>query len=259
MVKKYIFAVLLLGSWLVNAAINNASSASRLALGTIQFPAVVTKIPSVCIYYGGHKLKTTTQESNNQILFSIPKSSSQKKFYLLVTQSIDIGALKGKHDLPEIINPVGYLRVHKGKPYRLFELSLTESVTDKESLPGLPQHPTDGSQRLTDSTQMEGGTMRWHISECALTTAEMRIPDPTIVFLYDPCLIDSLITPEDSFALPTIKLKPNILELVGSEQKLHEFSNALLLSALDIDTIHGQLTESVKLDDRRALIAAPTV
>jgi len=201
----------------------------KLVLGTIQFPPSLHKIPMVRIYYGGHKITPSLNDETKQITFGVPKGMNQTSLYLLITEAVNCNIAKNNHYTSNIMNTIGYLKASPNKPYRLFKLAINEQASG------------------------------WGVDECMLTTDDLRIPDMAIVVHYNPNFIDTIQPTKNNFALPVINLKQNLLELAGSEDKLHDISNALLLASIDIDTIHATLSDSIKIEANRALIAAPTV
>ncbi len=94
----------------------------------------------------------------------------------------------------------------------------------------------------------------WKITEETLPKDSRRIPDETIIIYYYPHLIES-ITGGSKFELPTIKMKTDLLALVGSETKLHELSDGLLLSCLDHDSLHATIQQSVRFGRLHTLVA----
>lgn len=224
------------------------SANSRLLFGAIQFPSSVTTIPSVRVYYGGHKIKTTAQNDTKQIIFSVPKGTHQDSFYLLITEALDFSCVKNKNTINMPTNTVNYLKVPSTQPYRLFEVKRCQAPLT---------FPADkASCSVQQSSKVAAPA--WHVSQMALTTPDLRISDMTIVVCYNPDYVESIQPIVGTFALPTIVLKPDVIELAGgSEAKLHERSNAVLLASIDIDTIHAPLNEAIKQDQNRALIAAP--
>lgn len=53
-------------------------------------------------------------------------------------------------------------------------------------------------------------------------------------------------------------VKESLLDLVGSEDKLHELSTELLLASLNLDTIHSTLQQKSRSDFQRKTIVALT-
>jgi hypothetical protein len=78
----------------------------------------------------------------------------------------------------------------------------------------------------------------------------------TVIVLYKPDFVETL-KGGRAFELPTIALRPDLISVVGSENKLHAFSNELLISAIDLDTVHTALAQTIKVDNHRTLIAPP--
>jgi hypothetical protein len=238
MIKLPIVATCIALVMLVTMPIACAYNNPRLLFGTMQFPHDLDKVPDIRIYYGGHKIKTTTHDDTKQTIFSIPTNTSQDTFHVLITDAIEVNVIKSKEAMG-IINTIDYLRVRPAHSYRLFEMKRTSTPANT---------PTNTKQMIA-----------WTISEQTLTDNDLRIPDMAIVVCYNPHYIETIIGTTKNFALPTIQLKSNVISLAGGSQKLHEQSNALLLASIDMDTLHPLLHESVKQEPHRAcaLIAAP--
>ena len=54
--------------------------------------------------------------------------------------------------------------------------------------------------------------------------------------------------------LPAIIIKHNVIDLMGSEEKLHEASVKLQIASLDTDTIHTPTKREIKQDYQCTLI-----
>ena len=78
----------------------------------------------------------------------------------------------------------------------------------------------------------------WIMHEELIDLRSGRIPDYTIVILYEPSFFERDLTGGSSVYLPKLMISSNILKRVGSEEKLHEISTRFLLSALNADTLH---------------------
>lgn len=217
-------------------------SSGKLTLGAIQFPSTIAKVPTIRIYYGGHKIATTPNNETKQLTFSIPKGINQNSFYLLVTEAIDFSFAKNKYDGSNIVNTINYLKVFPHKPYRLFKFTI---------------HEKSAPTATTLTSPSAKPALEWIVEECTLTSADLRIPDMAIVVCYNPNFIDSILPKSGIFSLPTITLKQNMLELTGSEAKLHDISDALIMACINTDTIHATLDESIKREKNYTLIAAP--
>ncbi len=219
-------------------------SKSRLLFGSVQFPAILNKVPDIRVYYGGHMIKTAAQHDTKQITFSIPIGTHQTLFHVLITKSkVDFNLAKNKHIDPQLVNTFSYLRVPNGQPYKLFQIEQID--TEAKTVP----------QVSTASVK----TAAWHIKECSLTTNDLRMPDMTIMIDYDPDYVDYMQQSTSTVNLPTVHIKQNVIELAGgSEIQLHNQSHAIVLASIDIDTLHAPLNESIKHDKNRVLIAAPS-
>ena len=73
----------------------------------------------------------------------------------------------------------------------------------------------------------------------------MKITWNTKVIKYDPKLVGHL-EGGSGVELPKIMMASNILELVGSKEKLRDLSDSYILSALDLDTVHARCEQEIK-------------
>lgn len=220
-----------------------ATPSSRLVMGTIQFPNALQHVPSLRIYYAGHRIKTEAHEEAKQISFAVPRGPAQNKFFLLITQDVDFSPIKNvSRELTH--NTIEYFKVAHNHPYKLYELELVEDTPTAENA-------SDPAKKTSSPSQ------RWVINEHFLVHDNLRMPDMTIIMRYNPDFIE-LLRPGNAFELPTIVIRHDLLSLVGSEQQLHTLSNELIISSIDLDTVHTVLAESIKTDQQRTLIAAPT-
>ncbi|HZW61357.1 MAG TPA: hypothetical protein VFF04_03960, partial [Candidatus Babeliales bacterium] len=178
--------------------------------GAIQFPETVKNIPDVRVYCSGNKIKCETDKESKRILFSICEDRSLTEFTLLIADSIFF-------ELQE--NTVKYLKLNPKHPYKFYVLILKEIVPEIFD---------------TANNRNEQTTYKWIIKEAALPFYNGRIPDNTIIICFDPNFIET-VRGGNAVEFPTVFVKNNILNIIGSESKLHEKSAELLLSSLDYD------------------------
>lgn len=181
--------------------------------GAIQFPSELKEIPAVRIYLSGNKITSTEQNNTKKTTFTISTCQPNQPLYVLVTENVRWHAEE---------NTIKNLRANPHNTYRFYCL-----------------HPTTPNKK-------DGGIASgyWHIQELALD-AQGNIPDNTVIVIMDPEWIED-IKGGDSITLPTLHVRPNILELVGSERALHATTESLLLSAIDSDTIHKKINHVIK-------------
>ena len=208
----------------------------NLMLGTIQFPKTVKTVPNVRMYYSGKIVSGKIDKSAKTISFSIPRyNQTQMRYSLVVTESIQFDTPKALENPGS--NIVEHMRIPRGNDYKLYTLLLIPRFSDDPSAQAQPKY-------------------HWRIlPDQALGN---QIPDDALIVLLDPNWIDT-IEGENSFELPIIKLKPNIVELTGSSENFYDKSAQLLLAAIDSDTIHDSVHsyENIKQDKNRITIAAP--
>ncbi len=225
-------------------------------MGTIQFPSDVAKVPDIRIYRGGRKIVCETDEDSKKITLTIPREPREESFYLLVSEAVQYHQVKPE-DEADIQNTISYFRVPKGQDYTLYRLSLAceEHEQNDEPLQSYKHlFEKDAAQHFGKKKKMNTPKYTWKVTKEALPTDSGRLPDDTIIVHYVPTLIES-ISGGSKFELPTIKMKNNLLQLVGSEKELHELSDSLLLSCLDLEPLHATIQQKVRFGKLHTLVA----
>lgn len=209
--------------------------AHSLLMGTIQFPQSLSTVPTIRVYCAGKIIPCSVDQKTKTLTFSIPKYAQQHHFNLVITEKVRFGFSPTKYE-DKPANTPSYLKLEQKQPYLYYSLLLTPEFTESES------------------AQL---TYRWRIRPESLST-ERKIPDDAIIVCCDANWIAG-IDSSNSFEFPTIEIKPDLLELAGSQEKLREASARLMLAALDSDTMHALATpQEMKQDKNRITIAAPT-
>ena len=125
-------------------------------------------------------------------------------------------------------NVVLYLKVPAIAPYRLYNVQRTK--TDINNQEKVTDCPSAQYRWVTEETQLLGTG---------------RIPDNTIIICSNPAHIAEIsgdLAGSDkatAYDLPRIIIRPDLLQMVGSEEKLHDHADMLRLAAIDSDTIHS--------------------
>ncbi len=127
-------------------------------------------------------------------------------------------------------NTVNYLKINPAEPYKFYAIELVL----------IPEQKDDSSEAKSNSTMV----YKWLIKEIELPQ-NGRLPDDTIIVCYEPQFVERL-DGGSSFEFPKIILKSDLLSAVGSEEKLHQESAKMLISALDLDAIHANIRQEVK-------------
>jgi len=209
-----------------------------LFIGTIQFPTTLQTVPGIRIYCCGHKITCETNNETKQLLFSIPEISDSKKIFLLITEALQF-------EVEE--NTVKYIKNALRVPYKLYSLELLKREE-------LPDENEQDSIRI-HIPESKATTYSWLIQEAQLDNSTRKVPDNTIIICYTPDYIDRL-EGGNAMELPRIIVKENILEIAGSEKKLHDSATRLLLSVIDYDTLHKKIEQEVKNDHPNKTIIA---
>jgi hypothetical protein len=198
-------------------------------IGAIQFPKNIQQIPLVRIYYRGLIISPERDDQSKKIVFKIPRTAHQSHFYLLITKNLGC-EVRHKSELAAH-NTIEFWKITKDTPYKFFVLYSTQDEDTHE------------------------GKQYWEIKELALDESG-RIPDDAIIIRYPAEYIEKLVD-ATSFELPTIMLKPNLLELIGSQTKLTELSDMLMLASLDTDTFHATVSQEIIQQDKKRNILVP--
>lgn len=205
--------------------------------GIIQFPASLNTLPKFPLYSSGKKLTTELDQSKNIIHFTAPKASYQYEFHIVITPSIDFEMVDNNDDS----NTVDYLKVSKDLKYKYFYAYLA---------------PVESSTK--NKTALQDAPFEWIIEEKNLPESG-RIPDNAIILVCNPDFVES-IQPGNYRDLPLIKIRSDIVQFAGSETKIHDQLNEILLASIDIDTIHATARQEqcIKISQNKVLIPATT-
>ncbi len=216
--------------------------ARSLMMGMIQFPRTLKKTPSIRIYYCGKIVNSHTHKDMPKVTFEVSKNNHQTTFYLLVTEQIQY-QIKTCNHLGWQSNTIDYLRLPPKQPYKFFRLEL---------LPDVLETMNAIKTSKTNELETENKQYHWQVYEEQLP-ATGKIPDETIVVCYFPELI-TMNKGGNKLELPPITIKRNIIDQMGSEEKLYEESLKLQIASLDTDTIHVPTKQEIKQDQQRTLI-----
>lgn len=232
--------------------------AQNLMMGTIQFPSDLAAVPSIRVYRGGRIIPCESDAYSKKITLTIPREPREETFYLLVTEAIQFHQLESEYDEDDAQNTISFFRLPQKQAYKLYKLNL---VCERQEQSGDPlqsyKHMFEGDAASHFSSK-KGKTKQekyiWKITEETLSKETRRIPDDTIIVYFSPNLVES-IAGGTKFELPTIKMKTDILSLVGSEKNLHDLSDGLLLSCLDHEPLHTTMQQKVRFGKLHTLVA----
>jgi len=214
-----------------------------LLMGMIQFPRMLKKVPAIRVYYGGKIVNSYTHEGIPKVTFEVSRNNHQTIFYLLVTEHIKY-QVKTFSDVSWQSNTIDYLQLPPNQQYKFYRLELvSDAIESIDNMKFLKQQnvPTE-----------ENNSYHWKIYEEQLPKSG-KIPDETIVVCYFSNAI-AMLNGGSKLELPTIVIKHNVIDLMGSEEKLHEASVKLQIASLDTDTIHTPTKREIKQDYQRTLI-----
>ncbi len=193
-------------------------------MGSVQFPQSLEMVPHVRFYRSGISIESEIDNKSKKASFSIMDDRSQLHFTLLIT---DCFAFHTEH------NTGKYIKIDPQQPYKYYILTL------KEITPDSPEYCAKPKGSTTQYT--------WVVKEVPLPFPNGRVPDDTLIMCYNPDFIDS-VRGGNVVALPTIFIKPNIVALVGSEDKLHDASDELVLSSIDYNMLHVHSKREIRQD-----------
>ena|GEM_PF-2362801 len=206
--KPYMFIFF---SLITNVGLH-AASIPMLFTGAIQFPKQVQHIPSIIIYsLLGCKVPSVTDSHNHRLTYTINRPRDVQHFWLLITQNLIPVPYAGTTEHSTL---QGW-RVDITQPYKFY--GLTRVVEES---------PPSDTATITSR-------IRWNIQAHDLAPFHGQLPDDTIIIYYDPVLIAD-VRGGSPFELPTIVMKPDLINTVGSETLLHELSERLSIAAVDL-------------------------
>jgi hypothetical protein len=198
------------------------SARPTLLTGSIQFPFTLSHIPNIAMYSEGKRLTTEMNDDEKKIHFTIAKANQQRDCYLVVTTHLG-------HAQKDKTSPTyDYQKIDLSQPYKCYKLNFVVEEPDENDAQQKPLY-------------------RWIVEQQDLQSVNGRIPDNAIIVYYDPQLIDT-VEGGNALELPTIKLKPDLLALLGSETDLHDFSDKLWCASVDLRHIHSSVEHNIKRD-----------
>jgi len=205
---------------------NMYSFDKNLFVGNMLFPHTISNIPQIPVYQKGLKIQTEVDNSSKKIQFTISEDKECRHFYLLITQYIQ----------PKIEdNTVQCLKIEPGQTHKFYKITLIAKREDKN---------------LKDKDNI---SYSWKVKDKKLTQG--IIPDDTLIILFNSDYVEKLDGGND-LELPKIIIKNNILELAGSEKKLHNEANEILMGSLDLNILHIKPTAEVKPEYKKKLVIA---
>lgn len=184
-----------------------------LLWGTIQFPKEIINVPDIRIYYCGQRIKCEADNDLKRINFAIPDDSQTTSYTLVITDNLEFVA---SH------NVIKYWKVRKNMPYKCFCLE----TTSKEKLCS-----------LEDGCEQGQSEADWKIVPMDNSLKNGHIPDDAIIICVNSAYVDCL-QAGSATTLPLLKMRSDLLTIAGSESKLHEFTDKLLLELINYDTFH---------------------
>jgi len=200
----------------------------NLFVGNIIFPQNVKNVPQIFLYQRGLKLQAETDNASKKIQFTITEEKKYNKFHFLITQYVH----------PKIENnTVQCLQIGKKQDYKLYKLELVEIHDPQKS-----------------STKKGSDFCHWEIKEKKIGP-EKIIPDDTLIILFNPAYVEK-VEGGNNFELRKICIKSDLLKLAGSEEKLHDEVNELLMASLDLNILHTKPTAEIKPDYKKKLVVA---
>ena len=208
----------------------------NLLMGTIQYPHEVERVPMVRIYCGGNKIKCEANDENKKLTFSVPSTRYQVILYLLITEAIEFETEN---------NVVLCLKVPATVPYKLYVLERRKTALQAND------------EDICSCKMEQKSVYRWVVTEAPLEDGG-KIPDNALIICANPdhigCLEGEIAGADGSSAyeLPKIVMRTDLLSFIGSEDKLHELSDKLLLSSLNWDTIHASVQPEINLPKKTA-------
>lgn len=197
---------------------------TTIYVASMQFPSGIKQLPDIRAYFGGYKVNC--EKDGDRILFTISADRNTRKLYLLVVEN-------SSFETEEKTNTIKYLKIKPSDAYKLWSLELmhkkSSDVFEKKIVGGIKLNSDEKSPYF------------WIVNEETILDNTGRIPDNTLIIVYDPKLIDHLedgLEANSSIALPKLFISSKILNLSAGD--LEDLSTRYLLSALDCDAIHAR-------------------
>jgi len=202
-----------------------------LFMGTVQWPTTLKKIPSMRFYHAGHQLIGEINNETRQITYTVPESRNIDIVTFIIAEPQNIKPLMAED------NTIQHLTIVKNSPYKCFQaMRITTDPTT-----------TLGLSNKTSPTES------WRIEKRKLHE-DGKLPDNALIICCNPDFVDDL-SGGNSIDLPTLHICSDILTKVGSEEALHEASDTILITCLNLDTLHTKLTFDVKQHQEKKLVA----
>jgi hypothetical protein len=152
--------------------------------------------------------------------FAIPGDRQRFYFDIIVTPKIGYKV----HEL----NTIKYLTIPQEQAYKWYRILLVKKAIVENN--------------KGQSTQSPYG---WEIHKLFFGHgSDRRIPDDAIIICYNPDFVEDL-KGGNAIDLPSVIIKSNLVDLVGSEHTLHEKSIELLLSSLDFNALHSTIEQEL--------------
>lgn len=198
--------------------------------GCLQMPTGIPFSPEVRIFSSGRIIPTKVNKKNCCVTFEIPEDKYQTHFFALIIDPLHI-QWQSKEDEPNVID---YLKIDPSRPHKFYQLSLKKDVVTR----------TFVQQKAPAPEKKKRDNNAWTITQLPLSITNGRLPDESIIICIPPHLIDRLEN-NHALALPTIVLK-------DGPEITPDIFNECLLTAMNLDTIHGRIdtVSKPKLDHK---------
>lgn len=221
------------------------SRTTTIYVATLAFPAIIQELPNMRAYFEGHKLTGQKDPEHHRVLFNVPAERSMIELYVLICEESSFESED---------NTIKYLKIDPKKPYKLWHMTLMHK---DRAISREPKKHTAVGKIQFQTEPDEDSPYYWIIQEEVVPEKTGRLPDNTLIILYNPAFIDHL-EGGSAIELPRLVLTSELLALVGSEKDLHELSARYLLSALDLDPFHEAVRSEIKQDTRTNRITINT-
>ncbi len=231
--KKFLYSLLGCGALVAGLVVHAVDPDLQfldqtIIMGSIQFPRTLENVPPIRIYYAGNKIKGEADHHLSRATFTIPTDRNCTRFYLVISENVQPHTEE---------NLVKFLKIKPNTSYKFYRLDLV-NVPSKD-----PKRPY--------ASDREWQIMPMRVNEHG------RLPDYGIIICYNPDFVEGLET-GSSLELPTIKIRPDILTLAGSEDALQQLSIEVLLSSIENDLIHASVKSDVKQNYQKTIVAMIT-
>lgn len=188
--------------------------------GTIQMPTNCVLASGIRVWHEGKALRTDFDPLSEKVSFEVSIDSDTRFFYLVISHQLSFQTQD---------NTVTHFEIVAGGSCKMYCLELTKNGA---------------------------GQLVWEIQQLK----KMITPIPVeAVVVYCPAEYVQEVVSTSSIEFPKIVLKNNLIELLGSAEKLDDILAWVRLHAIDYDPVHETVKREIKKQDSSKTIIVMNV